>query len=128
MACSRARTAGENFLPVLFEPREERRIAEQSVFGDLGIAGAELALRQRVEQRGIGNDQDRLMEGADQVLALKRIDAGFAADRGVNLRQQRRRHLHKVEAASHARGSEPGKVPDHATTERQHKIAPLDMR
>ena len=38
------RTAGENVLPVLFEPGEKRGIAEQPVFGDLGITGAEIAL------------------------------------------------------------------------------------
>ena len=47
-------------------------VAEQPVFGDLGVAGAEFALRQRVEQRGVGDHQDRLMEGADQILAVAR--------------------------------------------------------
>ena len=37
-----------------------------------------------------------------QVLAVARIDAGLAADRGIDLRQQRRRHLHEIEAAPHA--------------------------
>ena len=64
------RAAGEHVLPVGFQPGEEAGIAEQAVFGDLGIAGAELALRQRVEQRGVGEHQDRLMEGADQILAV----------------------------------------------------------
>ena len=65
------RTAGENVLPVRLQPGEEAGVAEQAVFGDLGIAGAELARRQRVEQRGIGDHQDRLMERADQVLAVR---------------------------------------------------------
>ena len=83
MACSRAApgAAGEDVLPVRLQPGEERGVAEQSVFGDLGIAGAEFALRQRVEQRGVGDHQDRLMEGADQILAVAGIDAGLAADR-----------------------------------------------
>ena len=40
-----------------------------------------IAGRQRVEQRGVGDHQDRLVEGADQILAVTRIDAGLAADR-----------------------------------------------
>ena len=46
-------------------------VAEQAVFGDLGIAGAEFAQRQRVEQRRVGDHQNRLVEGADQVLAVR---------------------------------------------------------
>ena len=85
MACSRAGSAGEDVLPVRFQPGEEGGVADQPVFGDLGIAGAEFALRQRVEQRGVGDHHGRLMEGADQVLALARIDAGLAADRTSRL-------------------------------------------
>jgi len=39
------------------EPGEERLVAERAVFGDFGIAGAELARRQRVEHGGVGNHQ-----------------------------------------------------------------------
>ncbi len=103
-------------------------VAEQAVFGDLGIAGAEFARRQRVEQRRVGDHQDRLMKGADQVLAVPRIDAGLAADRGVDLRQQRRRHLHEIDAAAHARRGEAGEIADDAAAERNREIAALDAR
>ena len=53
------------------KPAEEGRIAEQAVLGGLHIAGAELALRQRRQQADVGQHQARLMEGADQVLALR---------------------------------------------------------
>src|SRR6185503_1226104 len=86
--------ARKNTLPVLFQPSEERGVAEQPVFGDLGITGTEIAFGQGVEQRRIGDDQNGLVEGADQVLAQRGIDAGLAADRGIDLREQRRRHLH----------------------------------
>ena len=122
------RTAGEYVLPVGFQPGEERGVAEQSEFGDLGIAGAEFALRQRVEQRGVGDHQNRLMEGADQILAVAGIDAGLAADRRIDLRQQRRRHLHEVEAAPHAGRGIAGEIADHAAAERDHQIAALDAR
>ena len=68
------------------------------------------------------------MEGADQVLALRRIDAGLAADRGIDLRQQRRRHLHVIEPAPHARRGKAGEIADHAAAERDDEIAALDAR
>src|SRR5262245_8657048 len=54
------------------------------------------------------------------------IDRGLAADRGIDLRQERRRYLHVVEAAANHRGCETGKVADHATAKRNHEIAALD--
>ena len=95
----------EHVLPVRLQPGEEAGIAEQAELRDLRIAGAEVARGQRVEQRGIGDHQDRLVERADQVLAMARIDRGLAADRGVDLRQQRGRHLHHVEPAAQDRGA-----------------------
>ena len=53
------------------------------------------------------------------------MTAGLAADRGIDLRQQRGRHLHEVDAALIAGGGETGQVADHAAAERQHqRIAP----
>ncbi len=122
------RPAGEHILPVRLKPGKKCGIAEQPVFGDLGIAGAEFARRQRVEQRRVGDHQRGLMKRADQILALRGVDAGLAADRGVHLRQQRRRHLHEVEAAPHAGGGKAGKIADHAAAERDDQIAALDLR
>ena len=61
--------AGEDVGMVGFEPGEEGFIAQHAVFGDFGVAGAELARRQRIEHGGIGDHQDRLMKRAEQVLA-----------------------------------------------------------
>lgn len=74
------RTAGEDVGMIGFEPAEKCFVSEQAIFGDLGVAGAELARRQRVQHRGIGHHQHRLMERADQVFAARRIDTGLAAD------------------------------------------------
>jgi hypothetical protein len=63
------------------------KIAEYAIFGDLGVTGAKLARRQRVEHRGIGDHQHRLMKRAEQILAMRRVDSGLAADRGVDLGQ-----------------------------------------
>ena len=53
------------------------------------------------------------------------IDAGLAADRGIHLRQQRRRHLHVGDAALVAGGGKPGQIAHHAAAERDDRaIAP----
>ena len=66
------------------------------------------------------------MEGADQVLALRRVDAGLAADRGIDLGEQRGRHLHHAHAAPQDAGGEAGEIADHAAAERNDAVAPLD--
>src|SRR6185312_7043257 len=75
--------AGKHLGPILLEPGEERRIADEAVFRHLGVARAELALAQGRERADVGEHQARLVEGADQILALPRVDAGLAADRGI---------------------------------------------
>ena len=111
------RTARDDVSVVGLQPGEEAGVAEQAVFGHLGIAGAELARRQRVEHGGVGDHQHRLVEGAEQVLALRRVDAGLAADRGIDLRQQRGRHLYEVDAAAQDGCREAGEIADHAAAE-----------
>jgi hypothetical protein len=66
------------------------------------------------------------VEGADQVLAVRRVDAGLAADRGIDLRQQGGGDLHEAHAAAHGRRREARQVPDDAAAERHHEVAALD--
>ena len=73
-------TAAENTGVVGLQPGKERFVAEHAVFGDFGIAGAELARRQCIKHGGIGDHQKWLVKCAEQVLALRRIDPGLAAD------------------------------------------------
>ena len=120
--------AREDPAPVPLAPGEERRIVDQAVFCDLGIAGAHLARRQGVEKAGVGEDEARLVKGADEVLAVTGVDAGLAADRGIDLGKQRRRHLHEAHAPAHDRGGEAGEVPDDAAAERDDEVAALDLR
>ena len=68
------------------------------------------------------------MEDADQVLAVRRVDAGLAADGAIDLRQQRRRDLHEIHAAPHDAGGKAGEIADHAAAKRQHDIAALEPR
>ncbi len=66
------------------------------------------------------------MERADEVLALRRIDAGLAADGGVHLRQQRGRDLHEAHAAAQDRRRKAGEVADDAAAQRDDEIAAFE--
>ena len=68
------------------------------------------------------------MERADQILAVGGIDRGLAADRGIDLCQQRGRHLHVIETAPHRRRGKAGEIADDAAAERDHEIAAFDAR
>ena len=61
------------------------------------------------------------MERADQVLAAHVIDAGLAADRRIDLRQQRRRHLHEPDPAHEDRRGKPGHVAHDTSAQRDHE-------
>ena len=51
------------------------------------------------------------MEGADQVLAERRIDRRLAADAGIDLREQAGRDLHIIDAAPQRRRAKPARSP-----------------
>ena len=99
---------------VAFHPFEEAGIVDQAVFHGFGVAGQEFARRQGLEDPDIGEDQGRLMERPDQVLALGGVDSSFAADRTVDLGQQTGRDLDDVDAAQHDAGREAGEIADDA--------------
>ena len=63
-----------------------------------------------------------LVERTDEVLALGEVDAGLAADRGVDHREQRRRDLHDVDAAVVHRRREARGVADDTAAERDDRI------
>lgn len=68
------------------------------------------------------------MEDADEVLAVGGVDAGLAADRGIDLRQKRGGHLDEIHAAPDDAGGEAREVSDHAAAERDHRVAALQPR
>ena len=63
-----------------------------------------------------------LPERADEVLALREVDAGLAADRRVDHAEQRRRHVDDRHAAVPRGGGEPGDVGDHAAADGDHDV------
>jgi hypothetical protein len=127
-ALAEAGVAGGERGAVDLEPVEERRVAQKPVLHDLAVARAEIAGRQRSQHVDVGEHQRGLVEGADEVLAVPRVDAGLAADGTVDLRQKRRRHLHEAHAAPQYRGREAGEVADHPAAQGDDDVAPLDLR
>ena len=133
-------TAGHRLLPrrriarddsgtVDLQPLEEVPVTQQAVLHHLRIAGQHLALGQAVQRAGIGQHQRGLVEGADQVLALRRVDRGLAAHGTVHLGQQAGRNLDEVGAPAQDRRRETGQVADHAATQRDdHVIPPHPLR
>lgn len=65
------------------------------------------------------------MKNADQVFALRRVDAGFSTNRTVDLGQQGRRNLHEAHAAAQDAGSKACKIANYAATERHNYVAAL---
>src|SRR3569623_2809177 len=68
------------------------------------------------------------MECADQVLAGARVTRGLAADRAVDLREQRGGHLDEAAAALEDRASEPDEIADHPAAERDDMVAALHAK
>ena len=64
-------------------------------------------------RRGVDPDAQRLVEGADQVLGARVIDADLAADGAVDLRQKRRGHHDERKSAQERCGDETGQITDH---------------
>ena len=122
------RSAGEHVAPVRFQKLEKAAVANEPIFDDLGEAGAKIALAQRIEARGVGQHQRRLMKGADEILSVPRIDPRLAADAGIDLGEQRRRDLDQAHAPAQGCGAKSGEIADDAAAERDDDVSPLDAR
>ena len=113
---------------VRLAPGEECRIADQPGLGDFRIPCPQLTRGQRGQCFGVGEHHARLVEGAEKVLAVPRVNAGLAAHRAVDLGEQRRRHLDERQPPQSGRRRETGEIADHAAAERDHRGAALDTR
>ena len=88
---------------------------------DLREAAAEFTIGERSQQLGIGEHQRRRIEGSDKVLPFRKIDSGLAADRAVNLGDERRRDVHKFQPAQEGGSRKAGYVTDYASTNRHQQ-------
>ncbi len=119
--------AREEAGPVRFAPVEEARIRDEPVLRDFRVARPHLALREGVEGGGVGDDKARLVEGADQVLAVGGVDPGLAAHRGIDLGEQGGRRLHEAHAPAQGRGGEAREITHDSAAERHHDVVALDL-
>ena len=122
------RAAGEDLAPARFEKFKKIPVVDEAVLDHLRVAGAKLALAQRVETAGIGEDKGRLVERPDEVLAVRRVDAGLAADARIHLRKKSGGNLHEADAAAQRGGAEAGQVADHPAAKRNNDVASFDAR
>ena len=102
---------------VLLDQVEDGRVGDEAALDDLGHAGDDLVLRQRVQRVEVREDTGRRVERAHQVLALGGVDAGLAADGGVHHAQQAGGHVDDLDAAQPGRGDEAGEVGDGAAAD-----------
>ena len=110
---------------VVFQPGQERLVANQPVLDDFRQPCGQFAGRKGIEGLRIDQHQIGLIEGTDHVLAQRMVDPGFAAHGRINLREQGGWHLDKVDTALIASGGKPGHVTNHATTKGNHRGAPV---
>ena len=98
-----------------------------TVLDDLRHALGKDLGRQRVECLAVTEHKIGLREGSDQVLTLRQVDRGLAADRGIHHREQRGRNLNTGYPAEIERSREPRKVACHTAAERNHDILSREL-
>ena len=92
-----------------------------------GPAGAQLPLGQGLEYRHVGQDELRLVEGSDEVLALGKIYGRLAADSGVHHREQAGRHLREGETSQIGRRDESGEVANDSAADSEDQVTALSL-
>ena len=70
----------------------------------------------------------RRPERADEVLALGGVDAGLAADGGIDHAEHGRGHLHDLHAAQPRRGDEAGEVGHRSPAEADDRVGAGEVR
>ena len=106
---------------VRFDPVEEFAVGNCAGLDHFRDTRGEFARRQRLQRADIGDHRLRLIKRADHVLAERMIDAGLAAHRRIDLREQRGRHLDERHAAHVAGGGKTRHVADHAAAQRNQR-------
>jgi len=108
---------GEDFGGVEGHFVEEGLAADDTALEDFVEAGAVFALGEGAEDFGVDQDGEGLVEAADEVFAGEEIDAGFAANGGVDLAEEGGGDLEDGDAAEEDGGEETGDVGNDAAAE-----------
>ncbi len=88
-----------------------------AVLDDFVESRTKLASRQRLQERRIDGDDRWMVERPDEILAERMVDAHLAANRAVDLREKRGRHLHERYAAQVRGGDEARHIADDAAAD-----------
>ena len=121
---------GPDRFPAVGEKGQEVGVPDEPVLDALRQAAAKVPGLERLEQVGIDHHHRRLPEGPDEVLARhpggkRQVDAGLAADRGIDHRQQRGGHLHERQPTEIGRRGEARQVAGHPPADGHHRAAAL---
>ena len=110
---------------VLLQIRKKRLVVNHAVLDDLAQPREQLPLRQRRKAGKVDENALGLIKRADQVFSEAMIDRHLAANAGIDLRQEARRHLHERHAAHIRCGNESREVADDAAAQRDNRRFPV---
>ena len=105
---------------------EDHRVLDEPCLDHLGQPGDEVEPLHGLEGRQVAHHSGRGVEGTDEVLPLRGVDRGLPTDRGVDHREQRRRHLDHLDPAQPGRRYEAGKVGRRAAPEPDDRVRPRE--
>src|SRR3546814_3830382 len=104
--------ASDQSRALLFTPGKEVPVVNQAIFDDFRIACAYFPRRKGVERRRIDQNERRLVEGADEILACTGVDRGFSAHGTVHLCKQRGLTLYEMAPTIQYGRSNANKITD----------------
>jgi hypothetical protein len=90
---NRSRRGRGDLVDVRFEPAKKWLVADHAVFHNLREAAPQFPQRQRGQRFDVRHHAPRLPEAAHEVFAGREIDAGFPANRAVDLGHEGGRDL-----------------------------------
>src|ERR1051326_8686868 len=95
---------------VSFQSAEKGRVVNDSVFNYFSQSRAEFTPWERAQGLRITKHDLRLIKCAHQIFSSLEIYPDFAADRTIHLREERRRHLHKIYSTQVSRRHEASQI------------------
>ncbi len=112
---------------MLLKGAKEMRIHDEGVLDNLGPARCELARGKRLQGGHVGEDELRLVEGADQVLGPGVIDRHLAAYGGVDHGEQAGGDLNQGDSPQEGRRHEARQVADDAAAQSDDTVPSLRL-
>ena len=88
---------------------------------DFGETAAEFTIGERAKQFRVGEYELRRIKRTDEILPFWKIDARFAADGAVHLRNERRGHVYELYSAQISRGRKTSDIADNASPNCYHQ-------